>query len=73
MKVKEDTLDLFYGTESQHVAPFKTQLLKWIGNKQRFAHNIASFFPVGHLDVPGTLSWEWGRSRCAPAATCGRF
>lgn len=46
MKVKEDTLNLFYGTESQHVAPFKTQLLKWIGNKQRFAHNIASFFPT---------------------------
>ena len=46
MKVKEDTLDLFYGTEFQHVAPFRTQLLKWIGNKQRFAHNIASFFPA---------------------------
>jgi len=46
MKVKEDTLDLFYGTEFQHVAPFKTQLLKWIGNKQRFAHKIASFFPT---------------------------
>ncbi len=27
------------------VAPFKTGLLKWIGNKQRFAHHIASFFP----------------------------
>lgn len=27
------------------VAPFKTQLLKWIGNKQRFAHEIASYFP----------------------------
>lgn len=25
--------------------PFKTQLLKWIGNKQRFAHEIISFFP----------------------------
>ena len=45
MEVKEDTLDLFYGTEFQHVAPFKTQLLKWIGNKQRFAHKIGSFFP----------------------------
>jgi len=45
MKVKEDTLDIFYGTEFQHVAPLKTQLLKWIGNKQRFAHKIASFFP----------------------------
>ncbi|MGC5247062.1 DNA adenine methylase [Gordonia sp. DT219] len=27
------------------VTPFKTQLLKWIGNKQRFAHEIASYFP----------------------------
>ena len=25
--------------------PFKTQLLKWIGNKQRFSHEIASYFP----------------------------
>ncbi len=28
------------------VPPFKTQLLKWIGNKQRFAHEIVSYFPV---------------------------
>lgn len=28
------------------VDPFKTQLLKWIGNKQRFAHEIVSFFPT---------------------------
>jgi DNA adenine methylase len=27
------------------VRPFKSQLLKWIGNKQRFAHEIISFFP----------------------------
>jgi DNA adenine methylase len=27
------------------VQPFKEQLLKWIGNKQRFAHEIASYFP----------------------------
>jgi len=26
------------------VRPFKSQLLKWIGNKQRFAHEIASHF-----------------------------
>lgn len=32
------------------VPPFKTQLLKWIGNKQRFAHEIASYLP----DVSGT-------------------
>lgn len=30
---------------TRQVAPFKTQLLKWIGNKQRFAHEIASYFP----------------------------
>ncbi|WP_338889925.1 DNA adenine methylase [Rhodococcus sovatensis] len=30
---------------SEPIAPFKTQLLKWIGNKQRFAHEIASYFP----------------------------
>jgi DNA adenine methylase len=27
------------------VPPFKTQLLKWVGNKQRFAHEIAAYFP----------------------------
>lgn len=26
-------------------SPFKTQLLKWVGNKQRFAHEIVSYFP----------------------------
>lgn len=28
-----------------NVQPFKTQLLKWIGNKQRFAHEITGYFP----------------------------
>lgn len=28
------------------VQPFRTQLLKWVGNKQRFAHEIISFFPA---------------------------
>jgi DNA adenine methylase len=27
-------------------APFKTQLLKWIGNKQKFAHEIIGQFPT---------------------------
>ncbi len=27
------------------VPPFKAQLLKWVGNKQRFAHEIVSYFP----------------------------
>jgi len=31
--------------EASFVTPFKTQLLKWIGNKQRFAHEIVSHFP----------------------------
>lgn len=29
----------------RHVPPFRTQLLKWIGNKQRFAHEIIRYFP----------------------------
>jgi DNA adenine methylase len=32
-------------SEGLRVPPFKTQLLKWVGNKQRFAHEIASRFP----------------------------
>src|SRR5690606_30560865 len=46
--------------------PFKTQLLKWVGNKQRFAHEIIGFFPtnfntyyepfLGSGAVLGTLS-----------------
>lgn len=44
-------LDIKEENESIHpntrlgVEPYKTQLLKWIGNKQRFAHEIISFFP----------------------------
>ena len=47
-------------------APFKLQLLKWIGNKQRFAHEIVGYFPreigtyyepfVGSGAVMGTLA-----------------
>lgn len=33
-------------TERRTVLPFKAQLLKWIGNKQRFAHEIVSHFPA---------------------------
>ncbi len=36
---------LFDGIESREVEPFRKQLLKWIGNKQRFAHEIVSYFP----------------------------
>ncbi|HUG69150.1 MAG TPA: Dam family site-specific DNA-(adenine-N6)-methyltransferase [Pirellulaceae bacterium] len=35
----------FVGASRQEVKPFKSQLLKWIGNKQRFAHEIVSYFP----------------------------
>ncbi len=36
---------LFSFDDKPLVAPFKSQLLKWVGNKQRFAHEIASYFP----------------------------
>jgi len=32
-------------TSSRLTAPFTSQLLKWVGNKQRFAHEIVSYFP----------------------------
>lgn len=28
--------------------PFKTQLLKWVGNKQRIGHEIAGYFPANY-------------------------
>ena len=37
---------LFGEAVTREVKPFKAQLLKWIGNKQRFAHEIASYFPA---------------------------
>ncbi|MGQ0633413.1 MAG: DNA adenine methylase [Planctomycetaceae bacterium] len=36
----------FLDMPRQRVLPFKSQLLKWIGNKQRFAHEIVSYFPA---------------------------
>jgi DNA adenine methylase len=38
-------LDLFEKDSRRHLKPFKPQLLKWVGNKQRFAHEIISYFP----------------------------
>lgn len=35
----------FVADEANRPKPFKLQLLKWIGNKQRFAHEIISYFP----------------------------
>ncbi len=36
---------ILHGDTSQPTQPYKNQLLKWIGNKQRFAHEIISYFP----------------------------
>ncbi|MBN8427192.1 MAG: DNA adenine methylase [Xanthomonadales bacterium] len=36
---------LFEDVSRNKVEPFKKQLLKWIGNKQRFAHEIVALFP----------------------------
>ncbi len=41
----ESATDLSVINSRRMTKPFKTQLLKWIGNKQRFAHEIISFFP----------------------------
>ena len=53
---------------SPQVVPFRKPLLKWVGSKQRFAHEIASYFPlefgtyfepfVGSAAVLGTLRPE---------------
>ena len=31
--------------QGSQAKPFKTQLLKWVGNKQRYAHEIIGYFP----------------------------
>lgn len=36
---------LFNDAPHKYIRPFTTQLLKWIGNKQRFAHEIVGLFP----------------------------
>ncbi len=38
-------LALFDAYSAKSAAPFSSQLLKWVGNKQRFAHEIISYFP----------------------------
>jgi len=55
---------------NNRIQPFKTQLLKWVGNKQRFAHEIIEYFPdqfgtyyepfVGSGAVLSTLGPEQG-------------
>ncbi len=39
-------LAMFDTQRPVRIEPFQTGLLKWIGNKQRFAHEIASYFPA---------------------------
>ena len=34
-----------YSQPRLHFSPLRAQLLKWVGNKQRFARDIVSFFP----------------------------
>lgn len=50
MKTIQDTAQLYlFETElhkTRHVEPFNTSLLKWIGSKQRMAHQIISYFPI---------------------------
>ena len=55
MKIKEvskpvtnlpSQLDLFGPAKTIPVNPLKSQLLKWVGNKQRFAVQIVSHFPT---------------------------
>jgi DNA adenine methylase len=36
---------LFKNAPHKYIRPFTTQLLKWVGNKQRFAHEIVGAFP----------------------------
>lgn len=38
-------LAMFDTERPVRIEPFQAGLLKWIGNKQRFAHEIASYFP----------------------------
>ena len=46
---------LFSSYARREVKPFKAQLLKWVGNKQRFAHEIVSHFPLEFGNVLRTL------------------
>ncbi|MBL8794658.1 MAG: Dam family site-specific DNA-(adenine-N6)-methyltransferase [Planctomycetia bacterium] len=39
---------LFKELSGPAITPFRAQLLKWIGNKQRFAHQIIAYFPSNY-------------------------
>jgi DNA adenine methylase len=59
-----------FGDPVRIIQPFRLQLLKWIGNKQRFAHEIVYYFPyefnryfepfLGSGGVLGTLLPQHG-------------
>lgn len=61
-------LNLFTAETYRFVEPFNAQLLKWIGNKQRFSYEIISYFPakinryfepfLGSGAVLGTFAYE---------------
>lgn len=61
-------LSLFGDIATPRIVPFNMRLLKWIGNKQPFAHEIAAYFPtafgtyrepfLGSGGVLGTLAPE---------------
>lgn len=42
-------LGVFDESGSRRGGPFKRQLLKWVGNKQRFAHHIVAYFPSRYV------------------------
>lgn len=50
MKSVKDTAQLYLfetqASKKRLVEPFNTSLLKWVGSKQRMAHEIISYFPV---------------------------
>ena len=50
MKSVKDTAQLYLfetqANKKRLVEPFNTSLLKWVGSKQRMAHEIISYFPV---------------------------
>src|ERR1700676_995192 len=72
------------GFRTREVRPLKSQLLKWVGNKQRFAPEIASYFPprfrtyyepfLGSGAVLATLAPERavGSDVFAPPAAIGK-
>src|ERR1700690_689640 len=50
MKIIQDTAQLYLfeakAHKKRHIEPFNMSLLKWIGSKQRVAHEIISYFPI---------------------------